>query len=294
MIKTSAELPKYEARKPRPFEIVGAQERDSLGTEKWREYLTFERLSETWSPPQGSPYERFVKTKTMEGVEAYAASLQPRFEEGDEISAKEIRNLIGNPYLKEGDTAVILDSGGAHSVAMAVELAKVGYQPIVMLDGVLHPEGSVSAHQGLAALLYFSAKMEQLKREGAFGPNSPPVFIMNRHRSKQLLLPSMVDNYYSFSGTDLPSANELKGIKRIVYVNEGDEAGRFSPEFQSIERVREDLRPTVENWERKGIEVMYTGIAPLTEEEKEYYERELKELDKLQEEERFYENEEVF
>ena len=73
--------------------------------------------------------------------------MRPRYSEGESTSENGIGNLIKTGILGK-DTAVVLDSGGAHIVAMAVKLAReLGYQPIVMFDAELHPNGVNKAEQ---------------------------------------------------------------------------------------------------------------------------------------------------
>lgn len=185
--------------------------------------------------------------------------------------------MQGNPQVRGGvqhlidgtigtDTAVILDSGAAHSVAMAVRLAENGYQPVVMFDSIPHPEGITRSEQGLATLLYFAEKVNQLKEQGVIKADAPPVFILDTHRSNTSLKAGKAeyDNTYAYASTDFPSAEELQqhGIAKIVYLNEGDQEGRINSSYQSINRLEEDLKPLARDWESKGIKMLYTGISP--------------------------------
>lgn len=165
------------------FDIGGAQETDSLGTTRWKHYQNSrKRLLSAWSPPQGSFYARFAKTKTIDSIDSVGSRLKPRFSEYEAKCQRELSNLVTDGSLGR-ETAIVLDSGGAHSVAMAVKLSKNGYQPVVMFDSVPHLKGSVSSQQGLATLLYFAAQIEELKQSGTIRSDSPPVFILDTHRS---------------------------------------------------------------------------------------------------------------
>ena len=136
------------------YEIrTGAKDVDSSGSATWKDYMEADRLAAAWSPPDGSPYARFIKSGTVKGIDS--VSIQPRFSRGEDLSIQGISAMI-----KEGaftkTTGVVLNSGGPHSIAMAIELAKHGYQPIIMLDASPHPQGVISAEQSLATMLYYS------------------------------------------------------------------------------------------------------------------------------------------
>ncbi|MCS7092472.1 MAG: hypothetical protein NZM26_03920 [Patescibacteria group bacterium] len=156
----------------------------------------------------------------------------------------------------------MLDSGGTHSVAMAVKLAKSGYQPIVMLDAIVHPKGIVRAEQDLAVLLYFAVEMEKLKTEGKITNTSPPVFVLDCHRTG--FCGSLFDNSYKFTNKDFPNAKELKAnsITCVVYLNETAQNGYILPDFQAIDRVSDDLQPLIMDWQANGIQVLYSGVDP--------------------------------
>jgi len=250
--------------KRQKFSIVSPQERDSLGTKEWKKYLNPDRLLNAWSPPKGSFFEKFQKTKAIEAIEKIAGEIKPRYSEDERRSEQGVENLINSGLLGE-DTAVILDSGGAHSVAMAVKLVEQGYQPVVMFDTTPNPHGSNRAEQGLAALLYFAHEVDQFKKHGEVNKESPPVFIMDTHRNDSIIKKEeVINNNYSYSESDLPSAEELKrrGIRKIIYLNEGDQNGRIQSDYQSIDRVAKDLKQVVKNWEQSGLQILYTGVSP--------------------------------
>ena len=247
------------------FSIVSAKENDSLGSVEWKNFLERNRLNDAWSAPEGSPYGRFEKTRTIDSINKFASDLRPRYSEGESTSENGIGNLIKTGILGK-DTAVVLDSGGAHIVAMAVKLAReLGYQPIVMFDAELHPNGANKAEQDLATLLYFAEEVKRLKAEGKIKADAPPAFIMDTHRDR-LILPGSkeFDNTYTYNDKDLPDAQALRqrGITKVVYLNEGDQHGNITPSFQSIDRVAGDLKPTVKVWEKGGIKILYTGVRP--------------------------------
>lgn len=151
----------------------------------------------------------------------------------------------------DNHTAVILDSGGPHSIAMALKLMKNGFQPVILLNSSLAEQRYKV--QDLATLLYFSEVAKQLKVEGKIRADMPPAFIMDTHRVN------------AYRQDELPDVEQLSSlaIRKVVYLNEGDRNGKIDPldQFQSSDRLNKDLKPIVAKWEGK-IKILYTGIKP--------------------------------
>jgi len=254
------------------YRIVSPQEKDSLGTESWKKYLDRKQLLEAWLPMVESPYMAYVKTRTMDSVESLRGIIKPRYSLGEKNSEEGIDNLIKSDIL-DTHTAIILDSGGPHSIAMAIRLMKHGYQPVVMIDAVPHPRGSNRSEQELATLLYFAAEAKKLKEEQKFMPNSPPVFILDRHRNGQPIGPFDIFNYdnsYYYIISDFPTAEDFisRGITKAIYLSEVDLNGQIRDLFQSTDMLVSDLKFVVKDWELKRIKILYTGVAPLKPEDK--------------------------
>ena len=247
------------------YHIVGAQEVDFFGSEDWSVYLDGSRLAYAWSTPDGSPFSKYTKYTTIHSIDSVRKQIKPRHSEGEQNSENGIENLIKSGNANQ-DTAIILDSGGAHSVAMAIKLMEIGYQPVIMFDSVPHPDGSTRSEQELATMLYFASKAEQLKNEGRYNYSSPPVFVMDAHRSdgNSVLLEGKYNNSHEYTPSDLPSSDELisSGISKVVYVNEGDQGGKINSSYQSVKRANNDIKPVVQSWSNNGIEVKYTGVRP--------------------------------
>ncbi|KKP88022.1 MAG: hypothetical protein UR93_C0024G0001, partial [Berkelbacteria bacterium GW2011_GWA2_35_9] len=204
------------------FPIISPQETDSSGADTWKSYLNRKKLLDVWSPPQESPYKKFVKTKTLNSIEFISDRIKPRYSKGEAKSEREICNLISGKQL-EKNTAVILDSGGAHSVAMAVKLVEHGFQPVIMFDSVPHTKGINSSHQELGTLLYFAEQMNKLKQEGKIKVDAPPVFILDIHRDTMDISfgkdKTKVNNTYTYGESDFPSPEEFHklGIQKVIY-----------------------------------------------------------------------------
>jgi|GEM_PF-5317117 len=161
------------------FTIISAKDTDSSGTSEWKRYLDRERLNEAWSAPEGSPFKRFEKTRTIDAINKFAKYLKPRYSKGEITSEAGIEDLIKTGVLGR-ETAIVLNSGGPHSVAMAVKLVREGYQPIVMFDTEPHKDGANPAEQELATLLYFADEVKRLKAGGKIKADAPPGFYIGQ------------------------------------------------------------------------------------------------------------------
>ena len=245
------------------FISISSKELDSLESGAWRKFLDRKKFRDTWIPGVESPYRRFAKTRTIHSIQELREKIRPRHNGADIRSENGIKNLIKTGLVGPG-TAVILDSGGPHSAAMAVELAKHSYQPIVMFDSVPHSNGRINSEQGLAVLLYFAQEMHELKSNLKITTNSPPVFVLDTHRNDRTLRADSVNNAYVYSESDFPSAMELKSnnIDKVIYVSEVDDKGKINPDFQSDLRLMSDINPVVKKWQESGITIMYTGVNP--------------------------------
>lgn len=254
--------------------IVGAKETDSLDSDGWKEYSTSQKLLDAWGVPENSPYCDFQKTKTISSIDKYFDDIKPRYSQGEINSEIGIKELINSGILDK-TTAIILDSGGAHSVAMAVKLAEIGWQPVIMFDAEVHPFAYNPVHQELATMLYFAEQMRELKINGNFSSNSPPVFVMDTHRWQKSFFPDehTVDNAYSYQSSDLPSGEKLNDleIRKVIYLNEGNQNGAVNIEYQSMDRLTKDLKKVVHDWQNNGIEMIYTGVRPWPHDETKFF-----------------------
>ena len=238
--------------------IVGAQSQDSVGSDSWRNYRNADNLMSVWSPPADSPFGKFFKPKMIDNSDKVSESIVPRYSDGEVNSEKGIENLIQEQDLGS-DTAIVLNSGGPHSIAMAVKLMEIGYQPVFMIDAVASETSGYS--QRYATLLYFSEYVSRLKVEGRFTKGSPPVFIMDAHRNRG-------EGEHSYGLEDLPSREELVefGITRVIYLNEGDQNGTINQSYQSTDRLADshDIKLVVARWQEGDtpIQMLYTGVKP--------------------------------
>lgn len=253
------------------FEIAGKQKVDSTGNPDWKAYMDRKKLLGAWLPPAGSPYTRFVKTKTLNSVEVLKGRITPRYYKADIECVRVLTEQIINNNQTGKDVAVILNPGGSHSIAMGAKLIKHGYQPIVMMDSIPHSKGSVGSEQELATFVYFAREVDQTKKDGLIKPDMPPVFILDAHREDSPMPPGSMfyspdkkDNSHTFSAADFPSAEELQrfNIRKVIYINEADLKGELDTYFEHRDMVDDDLQPIMDEWQIGGIEISCTGIDP--------------------------------
>lgn len=238
-----------------PLGIIGAQKLDSLGTENWKKYLQPEKLLQTWQ--QNGLLGKYQKLKLLQSIETYKDEILPRYSEGEENSVREIRNLIQKGII-DNHTMVILDSGGAHSVAMAMELVReLNAIPILMFDcEPMWPLGANKhAIQILATLLYFSAEFQMLKSNRQL--HGPPVFVLDTHRDS-VPLPGELDNSYKISPLDLPTPHELLDmeIRKVVIITEGT-----SRDWLSYAQAA-DLGKRLFDYSEAELKILRFGIPP--------------------------------
>lgn len=223
--------------------VAGASQsipRDSLNSELWRNYLEPQQLATALLPPRGSPYRKYVVLGTALSVRAVKKSIKPGYAPADDQARKDIAGLAG--VLNSTATAIILDCDGPRSVAMAEWLVKnKGFQPVVMLAGA--PQGSDSAAQSLASLLYFAASLKEAK--ASTSAHAPPVFILDRRRVD--LKPQ-----FRLTARSLPAPNEY-GLEAFVYVHEGAPTG-LSDKGVMADDIPESLRAPF---------VRFFGLAPV-------------------------------
>lgn len=238
-----------------PLGIIEAQYLDSLGTENWKNYLESEKLFTAWAA--NGTFSKYQKLKLLTTIKNYKDKILPRYSQGENNSVIGLRKLIEEGVI-DTHTMVILDSGGAHSVAMAVELVKkINAQPILMFDcESIWPLGSNKhAIQVLATLLYFSAEEEMLKNQKLL--DGPVVFVLDTHRDSSPL-PGEIDNSYRINPEDLPSPQELINheIRKVVIITEGN-----SKDWVSYSQVV-DLGERIFEYNKAGIEIQRFGIEP--------------------------------
>ncbi|CAN5276089.1 hypothetical protein BH09MYX1_BH09MYX1_02690 [soil metagenome] len=112
-------------------------------------------------------------------------------------------------------TAIVVDLGGADSVAFAAGAAE-RFEPIFLFDNWPHPYGVVPSHRALAAALYYQPRFLRAKK--ARKADAPALFVLDRTRLAPYTdSPTEFDNRWT---AKLPPANKLTelGVSKLMYV----------------------------------------------------------------------------
>lgn len=262
-MSTSATI--HEMANDRSDNNTGLRTEDSTGTISWKKYFDAVHMLDAWTPPPGSLYAPFVRTRTLLSVTSPKVhELHPRHSIAEQHTADMMQVLHTQGYLNK-ETAIILDSGGAHSVAMAAKLVReYGYQPVLMLDVIPHSSGVVASGEDIAVMLYHAEEMHKLKEDGRIKPNAPPVFILDAHRGETPLDDTQVNNSHPLGPNDFPGPEvfHATGIKRLVYLNESDKDAHVKETNQGNPEYIEDIRASMKQNEDAGIQLFTTGVSP--------------------------------
>jgi hypothetical protein len=236
---------------------------DFTGSESWKKYLSYSLLENLWRPHDSYPFAKSFKSKTISGIELASQDIKPRFTEEDKNCVAGMKRLLTMFPSILNNSAFVINTGPAHSVAMSMVLAEHGFQPVVMLDAEVVKQGYVPAINGLASLLYFSSHLEEMKRQNHVNAKSPPVFILDTHRHDNFLPNSFVDNTFSYSLMDFPSCGDLKkqNISTVIYIGEGYLKEGILHR-RTWDFLPDDLRVTFQQWLQLGITMLFSGISP--------------------------------
>lgn len=145
------------------------------------------------------------------------------------------------------DTAVVVDMPGTGSINAGICLAKEGFRPIPIYNGVIEEENSKSVvdNQSVSAGLLWMAK-ELLNIE--ISDDAMPAFLLDSNRLIQYKSKiSVYDNSWDVYRQDMPSADYLKSnsVKKILLISE---------------RISGDLRKILLAYSKAGIEIYLKKI----------------------------------
>ncbi len=154
--------------------------------------------------------------------------------------------------ISAGNTAIIIDLSDDKSVLEGVALAKAGYRPVPLYNGVYiaNEKSMVVNVGGIVSALFRTAP---LLSSLPIKYDAPPVFLLHSKRLSASSKPGQYDNRWSVFPQDMPSGAFLmeQGIKR-VYLR--IDAGR----------VQNDLLHILRRYYEKGIGVYLCGPDRIT------------------------------
>lgn len=151
--------------------------------------------------------------------------------------------------------AVILDLPGAQSIQSAMELSRIGYRPVFLINASPTSFSFLATQQDQNVVLDMSmlvravcATAEHLQSL-SLPANAPPVFVLDAYRriGTSPLRDEMFDNRWIVFPQDFPSARFLaeQRIRRIILV----QAENRSPQ--------EDLAHVLLRWQEAGLAVQH-------------------------------------
>ncbi len=143
----------------------------------------------------------------------------------------------------DGETAFVVDLPGARSVEAGLELARLGYRPVPLFNGVSQPFAVVQAEPVLERL---TAGAEEL-RGIRLPAGAPPAFLLDSKRMSPGVepKPGQFDNRWVVFPQDFPSASFLssRGVRRVILLQE-------TPAPPSA-----DLAHVLFRWQQAGITI---------------------------------------
>ncbi|MDB5036694.1 MAG: hypothetical protein JWQ35_222, partial [Bacteriovoracaceae bacterium] len=205
----------------------------------------FNEVLNAFKPISGSPDAKYSDLTLMNHEAQKEWNRIPqRKAESDMMAASLVENQI-QEYKNLG-ALVIVDSGAAHSIAIATTLAEGGYQPIIKMGNISERKDRELQLQPVAAMRFYAPRMEAAKAN--LKPESPAAIVMDTHRDA-LDLSDIHKPWAEYPPDSFPSVEEVK-MKyhgRIIWVTEGDERGIVK---------RDDYTPPfLQHYRDAGIEI---------------------------------------
>lgn len=143
------------------------------------------------------------------------------------------------------DTAIIVDLPGAESVKEGLSLAKQGFIPVAVYNGINEQHGAISTVDNSPlelALIWGASILKDLK----FSSDAAPTFLLDSNRANSFKInPSIYDNSWDVYSQDMPTANYLlkNDIKKVLLVSDV---------------IRADINKILHSYKNEGIEILYT------------------------------------
>ncbi|WP_424244144.1 hypothetical protein Dip510_001336 [Elusimicrobium posterum] len=138
-------------------------------------------------------------------------------------------------------TAIIVDLPGKDSVAAGVALAKKGYRPVPLFNGVSYKNPLkmvVPVHEIESALYSGAAELRGLR----LAKDAPPAFLLDANRMSGAAREGRFDNRWSVFPQDMPSAAFLisKDINTVIVRSD---------------KVRDDLQHVLYRYQAMNIKI---------------------------------------
>ncbi len=141
----------------------------------------------------------------------------------------------------ESDTMLIADLPGASGVTESLALARMGYRPVPLYNGVDGRTFSMIVKVGEIASALFDGA--DILATYDISPDAPPVFMLDSNRMSGMgRQPGTYDNRWCVFPQDMPSAALLRnaGIRRVIVCSAG---------------IQNDLSHILLRYQKEGIEI---------------------------------------
>jgi hypothetical protein len=249
---------------------------DALGSTRWKDFTTAERLFDVWAPLPGSVWEPFHCATLFAALDRIPPQ---RLGPLEEVAVPPwLRGELPAPSWLDRETWLIVDAPPVLSIAVAAQVASLRLaQPVCTFDNWPNPLGLVRPERALAALLHFAPWLEHARH--GWTADLPPMWICDGERlGWNPGQPGEFDNRYFLDDSILPGPAVLMqaGIRKLVYatlgsvesppsrVAEDQTAGPApAPQVQSGLKVSPDLTAYLAELRRAGIDVQGLALGSL-------------------------------
>jgi len=192
------------------------------------------QLFASWAPKEGYIWTKFAKP---------ALFVHAQMSYGKFITAENIPSQF--LQLCDKNTAVIIDMPGATSVTYGLGMAKAGYRPVPLYNGIHEQKnGGLDSIVDNASITNALVSGEQIMRTAILDPDAPAAFLLDSNRNPYL--PDTFgkyDNRWTIDPEDMPSTSYLQeqGITKILIMSDRD--------------IQPDLLHIINRYRQNGITV---------------------------------------
>lgn len=192
-------------------------EKDSLLSDKWREFMQPEKLIEAYRP-DGSPFLPYSAPTLAQSLSESSLKDEMKLCFSPEMALAYSRGLGVKALIGENknneNILLFVDISGAEAVAFGAAIADVA-NLITTFDNYPHPIGVVPSHLTLSAMIYYAA--EVLEKKKSTSKKLINVFLCDCDRFLQEINEdTQFDNRYMVK---IPTIEDLKknSIENILY-----------------------------------------------------------------------------
>ena len=184
-----------------------------------------------------------LNTKWVDWIKPVAFTTIKDFHKNNQIVNFTIPNINYINKL-QNNIAIILDCPYHYSIEESIALAKIGFRPIPIYNGVKPQFGVISLIDTNLeeALVWGALKLQEIKLSN----DSPPVFLLDSNRTNRFkTTPSIFDNSWDLYDQDLPSADYFlkNNINKIIVKSN---------------KLQNDLSKILFKFQEKGIVILFS------------------------------------